>query len=155
MHDAVAPLAALLGTWRGEGTGFYPTIAAFSFVDEWEFVERGKPFVHFTERTWFADGEAKHTEAGYLRCPAAGRIELIAAIPTGQAECGSGTLVATTDGVRLATDATVQNTPSAKQVDRIVRTFTVHGEALTYEMSMAAVGVGLTAHLRSTLHRLR
>ena len=153
MHESIAPLAALLGTWRGTGHGEFPTIQPFDFTDEWTFAEHGKPFVHFVERTWDADGAAKHTETGYLRCPGAGRIEIVAAIPTGQAECGVGTIAAA-DRLTIALDATVQNTPTAKHVERIVRRFSVHGDELTYEMSMAAVGIGLTGHLRSTLRRV-
>lgn len=153
MHESIAILSPLLGIWRGEGHGFYPTIESFEFSDEWEFTEAGKPFVHFVERTLDADRNPKHTEVGYLRCPSPGVIELIAAIPTGQAECGMGT-IATDDGVTLAIESSVQNTPSAKHVDQIVRRFEVRGDTLSYTMSMAAVGVGLTQHLRSTLHRV-
>ncbi len=154
MHESLTLLAPLLGVWRGPGRGEYPTITTFDYVDQWEFVDSGKPFLHFIERTWDADGTPKHTEVGYLRCPTPDRIELTAALPTGQAECGVGT-VGTTAAATLviATDATVQNTPTAKHVDQIVRHFELVDGTLTYTMSMAAVGVGLTLHLRSTLHR--
>lgn len=151
MHESLAGLAPLLGTWRGRGRGFYPTIDTFDYVDEWHFTEAGKPFIHFVERTWI-DGEARHTETGYLRCPAPGRIEIIAAIPTGQAECGAGTVTGD-DALVITTEATVQNAATAKQVERIVRRFTVRGDELIYDMGMAAVGVELTDHLRATLHR--
>ncbi|WP_432559527.1 FABP family protein [Granulicoccus sp. GXG6511] len=152
MHDAVAHLAPLLGTWRGEGHGTYPTIESFDYVDEWEFSENGKPFLRFVERTWIG-GEPRHTEVGYIRCPAPGVVEIVAAIPTGQAECGTGS-VDVSDGLVVATDATVGNTESAKQVDRIVRRFEVDGDTLTYGMEMAAVGEPLTLHLKATLQRV-
>lgn len=152
MHESVAHLAPLLGTWRGQGQGEYPTIESFSYADEWEFAENGKPFIRFTQRTQNAAGQPMHTEVGYLRCPAPDLVEIIAALPTGQAECGTGSVRAD-DGLSLSTDGTVQNTASAKQVDRIVRRFTVRGDELDYEMDMAAVGVGLTLHLQSNLRR--
>lgn len=154
LPDPIAHLEPLLGTWRGEGHGEYPTITSFDYVDEWEFAAPpGKPFVRFVERTWDADGQAKHTEMGYLRCPSRDVIEIVAAIPTGQAECGSGS-VTVDDGLTIATDATVQNTDSAKQVDRIVRRFEVTGDELIYDMEMAAVGQPLTLHLRARLRRV-
>ena len=154
MHDTVAHLAALLGTWRGEGHGEYPTIDSFDYADEWEFTENGKPFVRFVERTWDAAGEPKHGEVGYLRCPTPGVVEIVAALPTGQAECGTGS-VDVTEGLVIATDATVQNTESAKQVDRIVRRFEVDGDTLAYGMEMAAVGHELTLHLKASLRRVK
>lgn len=154
MHESIAHLEPLLGLWRGEGRGEYPTIDSFTYADEWEFTENGKPFIHFIERTRNANGQPMHTETGYVRCPAPGQIEIITAIPTGQAECGSGTV--TTDGpLTLTTGAMVQNTSSAKQVDWIARRLTVDGDELDYEMEMAAVGVELTLHLVARLHRVQ
>ncbi|MDO5681633.1 MAG: FABP family protein [Propionibacteriaceae bacterium] len=160
MHEAVTPLAPLLGTWRGQAQGEYPTITSFAYADEWVFTENGKPFIHFVERTWI-DDEPRHTEMGYLRCPSPGVVEIVAAIPSGQAECGSGS-VATGDELVVATDAQVLNADTAKQVDRIVRRFTVTpgadgsaaGDTLTYGMEMSAVGEPLTLHLTATLRRV-
>ncbi|HHV20088.1 MAG TPA: FABP family protein [Propionibacterium sp.] len=152
MHEAAAALEPLLGTWRGKGHGEYPTIPSFDYDDEWEFTENGKPFIRFVERTWM-DGEARHTEMGYLRCPSPGVVEIVAAIPSGQAECGSGT-VAAGDGLVVTTEATVANNESAKQVDRIVRRFEVDGDTLTYVMDMAAVDQPLTLHLTAKLQRV-
>lgn len=149
----LARLAPLVGTWRGPGRGQYPTITSFDYTDEWQFLDVGKPFLLFVERTWKADGTPMHTETGYLRSPAPGVVEIVAALPTGQAEVGVGTATDTDGVLVVATDAQVRNTPSAKRVDQIVRRFTVTGDALAYDLEMAAVGQGLTLHLTAQLER--
>ena len=94
-----------------------------------------------------------HTETGYVRSPGGGVVEIVAAIPTGQSELGVGTVATEGAVTTVATDAEVRCTPSAKQVDRIVRRFVVEGDALAYTMEMAAVGQGVTLHLTSDLTR--
>ncbi len=153
MHPAMAHLSRLVGTWRGDGHGEYPTISSFEYVDEWEFTDVGKPFLVFVERTWNADGSPMHTETGYVRAPSPETLEIIAALPTGQVELGTGSCAASLDALTLITDAQVLNTPTAQRVDRIVRRYEMRGDELTYEMEMAAVGHGLTLHLRSRLTR--
>lgn len=153
MNPGLAHLSPLLGTWRGEGHGEYPTIESFDYIDEWEFIDLGKPFLLFIERTWNADGTPMHTETGYLRAPSPGTLEILAAIPTGQSEMGTGSCEVDADTLKLHTDAKVLNTPTAKRVDRIVRRFEVQGNELSYVMDMSAVGVGLTLHLTSRLIR--
>lgn len=34
VHPAVAPVSYLLGRWRGQGQGVYPTINPFSYSEE-------------------------------------------------------------------------------------------------------------------------
>ena len=153
LHPNLTGLAPLLGTWRGEGHGEYPTISSFEYADEWVFSHTGKPFVAFVQRTRSPAGAPMHTEAGYLRATPA--VEIVAALPTGQTELGTGT-AEVSDGVLLvSTDAEVRCTASAKTVDRIVRRFRLEGDVLDYDMEMAAVGVGLTLHLRSRLTRVQ
>jgi len=53
----------------------------------------------------------------------------------------------------METDSSVQNTPSAKQVDRIVRRLRVDGDRMHYEVLMEAVGQGLALHLSSDVRR--
>lgn len=153
LNPALAHLAPLLGTWRGPGHGEYPTIRSFDYADEWQFLDVGKPFLLFVERTHNAEGAPMHTETGYLRAPSPDVLEIVAALPTGQSELGVGTCRITDEGLTLATDAEVRNTPTAKRVDRIVRRFVLTGDALAYDMEMAAVGQGLTLHLRARLTR--
>lgn len=153
LHPALAPLAPIIGTWRGPGHGEYPTISDFDYTDEWQFIDVGKPFLLFVERTWNAEGNPMHTETGYLRAPAPDIVEIVAALPTGQAELGVGSHLTAGGALTIATDADVRNTPSAKRVDRIIRRFVVRGDELSYEMEMAAVGRDVALHLRAQLAR--
>ncbi len=153
LHPNTAVLAPLIGTWRGRGHGIYPTIAPFDFSDEWVFSHSGKPFVGFVERTTSMAGTPMHTESGYLRMKPDGSVEIIAALPTGQTEMGSGTVCASDGAIEVTTDAAVANTPSAKQVDRVTRAFHVEGDVLTIELAMAAVGQDLDRHIVTTLQR--
>lgn len=154
LHPNVARLEPLLGTWRGAARGEYPTITPFEYTDQWTFSHSGKPFVAFVQRTWSPTGQPMHTESGYLRCPDAdGTIEIIAALPTGQVEIGGGRAEVGDGVLEVTTDAQVSNTPTAKTVERITRTFTVEGDSLVIDLAMAAVGQELGHHLASRLTR--
>lgn len=154
LNPAIAHLAPLIGTWRGDAHGQYPTISDFDYTDEQQFLDIGKPFLLFVQRTWIGD-EPRHTETGYLRAPRPDTVEFVVAIPTGQAEIGVGPCTVDGGVLTLDTDATgVQNTPTAKQVTRIVRHYRLEGDRLHHEMHMAAVGQDLTLHLTSRLTRV-
>ncbi|MDQ4125856.1 MAG: heme-binding beta-barrel domain-containing protein [Actinomycetota bacterium] len=43
LHDALRPLAFLLGTWRGAGAGKYPGIDDFEYGEETRFWHYGRP----------------------------------------------------------------------------------------------------------------
>ncbi len=43
LHRDCAPIAWLLGTWRGNGHGNYPAIDGFSFGQECIFTHDGRP----------------------------------------------------------------------------------------------------------------
>lgn len=42
VHPAIQPLSYLLGTWRGQGEGGFPTINSFSYGEELVFSHSGK-----------------------------------------------------------------------------------------------------------------
>lgn len=150
-HPRVEIVAGLLGAWQGAGHGLTPR--PFDFDDRWEFTESGKPFLAFVERTR-RDGAPAHTESGYLRIVEDGTVEIVAALPTGQTELGTGRVQLQGDDLLLSTDAAVENTPTAKAVSRVVRRFRLTGDVLVYEMDMAWSGGEYAAHLSSTLRRV-
>jgi hypothetical protein len=150
-HPQIAPLAFLLGTWRGEGQGVYPTIESFGYGEEIVFAHVGKPFLAYRQRTWALDDQRPlHAEAGYLRRTADGALEWVLAHPTGIAEIAVGEL----DGMALTLRTTrVAATPTAKPVEAVERAVRVDGDELAYEVRMAAVGQPLQLHLTALLRR--
>jgi hypothetical protein len=149
LHPSIAPLSFLLGTWRGEGTGSYPTIDDFAYIEEVTFAHVGKPFVAYTQRTRDrATGEPRHAEAGYLRPVGANGVELVLAQPSGIVEVHTGTV----DGQRIELVAQlVATTPTAKSVTAVRRQLSVVDDRLSYVVEMAAVGQPLQFHLRAEL----
>ena len=150
-HPRVECAERLIGVWHGDGHGLTPR--PFDFADTWEFVDVGKPFLSFVERTT-RDGAPAHTESGYLRfVDDDGGLEIVAALPTGQVEIGTGLVCSDGDDLVVTTDAEVHNTGTAKNVSRIVRRLRLSKGVLTYEMDMAWSGAPYEHHLTSRLHR--
>jgi len=151
LHPDAAALGFLLGTWAGEGRGWYSTIAPFAYREEARFWHVGKPFLAYSQRTWaLDDGRPLHSESGYWRPKPGGAIELVLAHPTGHVEIEEGTL----DGTTLSlASRLVGATSTAKAVTAIRRHFVVEGDLLRYTMSMEAVGEDLQEHLAAELRR--
>lgn len=152
-HPDLAALAGLVGTWRGEGTGHYPTIAAFTYGEEVTFQATPKPYLAYRSRTWLLpDNRPAHAEVGYWRCPGgAGLVEVVLTHPFGVVEVQEGTV----DGpaITLASTA-LAATSTAKDITGIERRFLLEGDRLSYQVAMAAVGLEMTAHLTAELRRV-
>lgn len=150
------PLAALAGTWSGAGAGRYPTIDDVTYTEEIVITPvPGKPVLAYRSATRATDdGRALHAESGFLRLAGDGGVELVVAAGPGIVEACSGVVDGTAGvlEVALASDV-VAGTPTAKEVTATERTYRVEGDALTYEIAMAAAGQPLTGHLQARLHR--
>ncbi len=155
LHPGVAALAPLLGVWAGQGSGEYPTIAPFDYLEEVTFGHVGKPFLSYAQKTKAGDdGRPMHAETGFLRVPSPGRVELVLAHPTGITEIDEGTLTVAGDTIVMDLAATtIGRTASAKEVTALGRSIRVDGDELVYTVRMGAVGQPLQDHLTATLHR--
>ncbi|GAB1814235.1 peroxynitrite isomerase [Mycobacterium sp. MUNTM1] len=157
LHPDLAALAPLLGTWTGQGSGKYPTIAPFDYLEEVVFGHVGKPFLAYGQKTRaVADGKPLHAETGYLRVPQPGHVELVLAHPSGITEIEVGTYSVTGELIEMQmSTTTVGLTPSAKEVTALGRSFRIDGDKLSYTVQMGAVGQPLQDHLAAVLHRQR
>lgn len=156
LHPALGALAALVGTWSGEGEGHYPTIPPFSYRETVVFsAAAGRPVLAYSQRTWRAGtDEPLHGESGWLRGQLDGGAELVVAQPTGFAEASvlalreeDGALVL--DGGRTP----LLRTPAARPVVDLRRRFVLAGDELRYDLWMTWAGHEDEHHLRAVLHR--
>ena len=148
MHPDVEPIAFLIGAWRGEGRGVYPTITSFDYGEEIRFAAvPGKPFLTYQQRTWALDDQRPlHAETGYWRPKPEGRLEVVLAHPTGLAEIEEGMVA---DGTITLVATSIGRAATAKEVDGLSRRF-----ELRYEVQLAAVGQPLQGHLTAELRRI-
>ncbi len=151
-HPDLAPLRFLLGIWRGEGKGEYPTLEPFAYGEEMTFEHVGDPFLLYAQRSWSTDdGAALHFERGFVRPGGPGRVELTLAHPLGLAEVAEGSL----DGTSFAVETgAIGRTRTGSAVVAARRRYRVDGDVMTYEMDMEMDRVPMARHLRGTLRRV-
>ena len=152
LHDDLASLAFLLGTWRGEGDGEYPTIEPFRYHEELVFEHVGDPFLLYRQSSWLVGDDAPlHFEHGFLR-PGAGpdAVELTLSHPLGLTEVAEGTLF----GAELSFASTsVGRTGTGSAVTALRRRYRLDGDVLSYEIDMAMDETAMTRHLVAELRR--
>lgn len=151
--ELIGPLAFLVGTWRGEGVGGYPTLAAdFRFGQEIVFTAYGKPVLAYRTRTWALDDERPlFREAGFWRVLPEAAVEVTLALPSGVVEIFVGHV--TGERVELATDV-VARTATAKEVTAEKRLYGLVEDELMYAADMAAMGQPLVPHVSARLRRV-
>jgi len=92
IHENLKKLSFLFGTWKGKGSGVYPTINPFQYTEEISFSPTpNKPVLYYLQKTWDAvNGTGLHSETGFLRAPKSNTVELILAQPSGVASVEEG-----------------------------------------------------------------
>ena len=151
-HPDLEPLRFLLGSWRGEGAGGYPTIGSFRYGEEMHFEDVGERYLLYRQSSWTLDGgEPVHFERGFLRPGMdVGSVELTLAHPLGLTEVGEGRVDATS--LSIASDQ-VTRTSTGDAVTALRRRYEVRGDVLTYEIDMAMDETAMTRHLAAELRR--
>jgi THAP4-like, heme-binding beta-barrel domain len=153
LRAEVAPIAFLLGTWRGDGEGRYPTIEPFRYGEEIVFEHVGDAFLLYAQRSWrLDDGAPVHFERGFLRPAGDGAVELVLAHPIGVTEVAHGRVDGTT--IELATaDGDVCRTRTGLDVTGLIRRYHVEANALAYRLDMATERTPMALHLEAELRR--
>lgn len=151
-------LQILAGDWSGAGTGEYPTIESFEYLETLRFTlnEAGTQ-LHYEQKTnrrnfGQTDYVQSHWETGFIRLlsddqveianvQSGGRVEVL----TGPIEAGPSGLVLALRSILLANDPRMQES---------TRRITVSGDTLHYVMHMQTTKVPqLALHLEATLQR--
>ena len=155
LHPLCAPVAFLLGEWRGEGHGGYPGMQPFRYGEEMRVWHVGKPYLAFEQRTREVDkagvvGRLLHGESGYLRCLEGGSLELVVAMAPGHVEVSTGRV----EGRRISLESVgVLDAPSAARVSTVKRHWWLEGDLLRYEVEMAALDQPMSWHLSAELRQ--
>jgi hypothetical protein len=152
IHQEVEPVAFLLGTWRGEGAGIYPTIDDFAYGEEIQFRHVGKPFLIYTQRTWNLanDSELLHSEMGYWRPQPDGGLEVVLAHPFGSTELLEGRITGTE--IEL-TSKGLLHASTGSAIHQTERRLWMEGDDLFYSFSMSVDEQPLQNHLKARLSR--
>ena len=153
LHDALRPLAFLLGTWRGRGSGTYPGIDDFEYGEEARFWHYGRPVLAYSQRTSsLGSGAPMHSEMGFWRpAGASGSVEVVLSHAFGITEILTGRV----DGDKVALRSeSLTSAPTAKVVEAVARDYEVSEGKLRYEVAMAFGEHELQPHLTATLDRV-
>ncbi|CAL0335125.1 unnamed protein product [Lupinus luteus] len=152
LHPALASLSFLLGTWRGQGEGGYPTINSFSYGEELHFSHLpNKPVIRYTQKTWkLSSGEPMHAESGYWRPKPDSTIEVVIAQSTGLVEVQKGTYSTSEKVIQLQSEIV----GNASKVKEIRRSFQVIDGNLCYDVQMATHTITLQPHLKAVLKKI-
>lgn len=159
LPELVQPFAWLIGTWRGEGVGGFPTIEGgdFPYGEEITFDCPGKPLLTFQSKTWaLDDGRPLALQTGFWRPTSPTDVEVILTVASGLVEILYGSLIDGPSGVHVELHSDViAHTATAKEVTHDKRMYAVRGGKLMYAMEMAAVGVKeLHPHLSAALDKV-
>jgi hypothetical protein len=151
LHQELATISFLIGTWRGEGKGEYPTVDPFAYEEEIRFWHDGRPLLFYEQRNWNAASKAPmHSETGFWRPREGGAIEVVLAHGFGVAEIEEGEVHGRRCELR---SRSLASTSTAKVIREVTRTYELEGDVLNYQMAMAYGDTPLTHHLRAELRR--
>lgn len=143
LHDALMPLAWIIGRWEGNGHGNWPDRGEFSYGQQIDFSTNGQGYLHYVSQLYSVneDGEPQEPltmETGFWRPAGAGRLEAVLSSPEGWSEVWVGTV----DGakIELVTDAVMRTETAEADYTGGHRLYgTVEGDLLwTFDRATAA-----------------
>jgi THAP domain-containing protein 4 len=147
----------LEGTWRGDGSGYFPTIEAFDYRETLTFERRDETTIFYEQRTEKRlRGQTafltSHWESGFLRALEGESLELTNAQSGGRSEVLMGA-IELTDGIIRLNFVSKALTNDERMVASM-RTFEIENDTLRYQMKMRTTRVAeLTPHLEAVLRR--
>jgi len=148
----------LVGTWSGEGRGYFPTVNSFDYRETLVFTRRDEKTLAYEQRTQKCyDGQTEwlesHWENGFSRILENGELELVSAqIGRSEVLIGSIEILGNLTRIRFASK-TIINDP---RMISSARTFELEGDSLRYEMEMQTTKVNeSTQHLKIALQRIK
>ena len=154
VEELFEELRILLGKWKGEGCGQFPTIDAFRYLEETTFTENaGEMVVHFEQRSWLLDEDGRivkplHWESGFFIPAEDGQIDLLNAQNSRRVESGfeNGIWFLRTRSVLHGYDPRMTET---------TRDFELSADVMRYRICMATDKVGeIQPHLEAELKRV-
>lgn len=150
-------LQTLIGTWEGEGSGRFPTIDDFRYLEVLEIVAGyDEPLLHYKQRTWTMAGDEQsesHTETGFIGVSDDGMVEITSVQGLDRLEVLRGEVSVSDEGMFL--DVKSVDVFLDDRVLRSWRTIVFDTELLTYTMGMATNRVpDGGAHLAAKLSRV-
>ena len=152
LHPDMKPLAFLLGTWRGEGAGEWPTSEPFRYGEELIFEHVGRPRLDYRQSSWdLEDNSAVHYERGFFRIHGPGKVGIVLAHQMGAVEVAEGTV---SGSVIECASTSVGLLSSAPEITELRRRIEVADDTLTYDLWMAMTDIPLTHHVTSKLERV-
>ncbi len=151
MHEALTPLAGLLGTWEGVSLGLWNPDAPIAFRETVTYDHVGKPYLRYRQQTWREDGLASHGELGYLIPEGGVRWQLILAQPSAITEIDAGIL---TGGRLELRSLTIGRAPGAKNVTAVARMIEFGVSDLRYELWIGMNDQAPAQHIRGDLRRV-
>jgi len=149
---AVEPLLAqLLGTWRGSGTGEFPSMSTFRYEEEIRFVDIGSNDLVYLQRGWDPEsGAVLHAEAGMWRATPDGALAATIAQPR-TTEVSEGKI---SPGLVVLASTNVGRAANAPPLVATRRTYRLRGDKLTYVVEIPTLEVTQsTRHLVGALRR--
>lgn len=157
VHHDVLALLPLLGVWRGEGQGDYPTMDGFAYGQEIRFFHDGRPFLGMESKSWILDADGTpvrlaNREVGWWRPGSGDDFDVVLADSSGIVEVYVGR-ARTTTSWELTSDL-VARIPSAPDVSANHRLYGIVEGELMYAVDMAAMGQPLQPHISARLARI-